>query len=234
MEDSEDSCFFWSLNTCSRTALVPNQTLYVSVYCYQGCNYTINAEVAEVQPAELGHEYEVDFGDVSSGVVSFTVDDSYDQVLILAEYVNFYTAGKYEMVLSEGKIPSDGNYERSAQQLGAFRKAIKLNSDYLEPNATYYLLLSGEPTVTLRLSITGLNSDALTIPLNNSVFDLVTQNSTYSISYPYSPTTYTDALIIRLRQASGYGVILVNYCGDMNFSFIDMSGENGELMVTPD
>lgn len=47
---------------------------------------------------------------MSSGILSFEAQ-GFDQVIILAEYLNFYDMGKYEMVLSKGKIPSDGHYD---------------------------------------------------------------------------------------------------------------------------
>jgi len=60
------------------------------------------------------------------------------------EYVNFYTGQQYEMVESCGYVPSDGNYDTSAEQLGAFRKAIRVKrSDIKDPNSTCYLLISG-------------------------------------------------------------------------------------------
>jgi hypothetical protein len=99
-----------SLDTCSKTGLTANQTVYASVYCYDGCEFTVVATVTETQAVELGHEYQVDFAEGSSGVVSFE-GQGYDYVLVVAEYENYYTAASYGMVLGVDRIPSDGDYD---------------------------------------------------------------------------------------------------------------------------
>lgn len=90
---------------------------------------------------ELGKKYGVDFGSVSSGVMRFSVEEKYDEVMVVAECADYRMLGKYEMVLAQGSIPSMSNYDIMGKQLGALRKAIKLSPT--SPTNFYYLLLSG-------------------------------------------------------------------------------------------
>lgn len=41
--NNDEACFFQSMDTCSRTNLVPNQTIYISILSYVPSNYTIIA-----------------------------------------------------------------------------------------------------------------------------------------------------------------------------------------------
>lgn len=59
------------MDTCSRTNLLPNQTVYISILSYVPSNYTIVAEMTAAQPVEIGHSYEITFSSVSSGLISF-------------------------------------------------------------------------------------------------------------------------------------------------------------------
>lgn len=136
------------------------------------------------------------------------------------------------MVEACGYIPSDDKYDHSAVSLGAFRKAIKLTQDEIHPGMNYYLLLAGEDQVSLKLTVQGFYSDERTIPFNYTVFDLVTNHTVYSTGYPF-PKDLTNGLVIRMRQFSGYGTITVNYCFVLNFTYQDMNGENGQLLITP-
>lgn len=232
-DTSDEICYFQSLNSCSMTDLTTSSTVYLSVYFYEAANFTVLAELVQVQPVTIGKSYSVSFQDVSTGLVSFTIDESYDEVLVVLEYLNYYLGETYTMVESRDYVPSDGKYDRAAVPLGAFRKAIKLSSSEINSNSTYYLLLAGESQVNLKLTVRGYYSDERTMAMNSSIFDLVATTTTYSMGFPFTAGAPTNGLVIRMRQLSGYGSILVNYCSSLNFTFEDMNGENGQLLITP-
>jgi hypothetical protein len=60
--------------------------------------------------------------------------------------------------------------------------------------------------------------------MNSSIYDLVTEQTTYIMSYPFSNSNVKNSLVIRMRELSGYGAITVNYCDSMNFTYQDMTG----------
>jgi len=102
------------------------------------------ADLAPIQPIELGVSYEGSFSATGAALASFTVDEQYDEVMVVLEHLNYYIGGTYVMVESCGYVPSDNHYDQAAISLGAFRKAIKLTGSQVLPNTTYYLLLTAE------------------------------------------------------------------------------------------
>lgn len=48
------------------------------------------------------------------------------------------------MLIGKGFIPSENNYSFYCNDIGPYRKAIKLNGDDIVVNTTYYLLVEAE------------------------------------------------------------------------------------------
>lgn len=144
--------------------------------------------------------------------------------MIVLEHLDFYLGESYAMVEACGYIPSDSKYEHPAVSLGAFRKAIKLSGADIHTGMPYYLLIAGENQVELKLTIRGFYSDQRSVPMNSSIFDLVLNDTIYSMGYVFPADGILNGLVIRMRQLSGYGTITVQYCFNFNFTFQDMSG----------
>ena len=101
-------------------------------------------------------KYMIIFGASESAVITFELDDSYSEFVILAEDQDFYASDQYRMLLGVGFVPSENNYSLKCKGLGPFRKAIKIESDLMAPNTTYYVLVEASKGTNITFDTQGL------------------------------------------------------------------------------
>lgn len=80
--------------------------MYISVTCVSACSYTIFVDLEPTIDISINTRYNLSFESSSSGVLTFTLDQQYDEFRIFTEDLDFYASNHYRLLLGKGFIPS--------------------------------------------------------------------------------------------------------------------------------
>lgn len=125
--NSDENCLADRIGSCTTANLTAGGNMYISVFCLDGCNYTIFVNVEPTIPISINTRSKIDFNTSSSGILTFVLNDSLSQLTILAEEQDFYASNHFRMLIGKGFIPSENNYSLACIDIGPYRKAIKLS-----------------------------------------------------------------------------------------------------------
>ena len=104
--NSDEQCLADRIGSCTTANLTPSTSMYISVFCLDGCNFTLFVNIQPTIPISINTRSKIDFNTSSSGILTFVLNDSFTQFTVLAEEQDFYASNHFRMLVGIGFIPS--------------------------------------------------------------------------------------------------------------------------------